>query len=84
MGRLGKGATGANRRRTRGHGRTGNAMLQRRRGRAYVTSEWLLRRLKRGRRFQAALPAFAIFLLRRLTRLLPAKWLGKIYAKLRT
>ena len=40
--------------------------------------------LKRQLRFQAALPAFATFLLRSLPRLLPAKWLGKIYAKLRT
>ena len=34
--------------------------------------------------FQAAVPAFATFVLRTLPRLLPAKWLGKVYAKLRT
>ena len=81
---LAQGATAANLPQTLVHARTGNAMLQRRRGRAYIKSEWQLMRLKHRLRFQAALPALAIFLLRSLPRLLPAKWLGKVYAKLRT
>lgn len=81
---LAQGATAANLPQTLVHARTGNAMLQRRRGRAYVQSEWQLMQLKRQLRFQAALPAFATFVLRSLPRLLPAKWLGKVYAKLRT
>ena len=74
---LAQGATAANLPQTLVHARTGNAMLQRRRGRAYVQSEWQLMQLKRQLRFQAALPAFATFVLR-------TKWLGKVYAKLRT
>ena len=81
---LAQGTAAANLPQTLVHARAGNAMLQRRRGWAYVRSEWQLMQLKRQLRFQAALPALATFLLRSLPRLLPAKWLGKIYAKLRT
>ena len=81
---LAQGTAAANLPQTLVHARAGNAMLQRRRGWAYVRSEWQLMQLKRQLRFQAALPAFATFLLRSLPRLLPAQWLGKIYAKLRT
>ena len=80
---LAQGTSAANLPQTLVHARAGNAMLQRRRGWAYVQSEWQLMQLKRRLRFQAALPAFATFLLRSLPRLLPARWLGKIYAKLR-
>ena len=81
---LAQGTPAANLPQTLVHARAGNAMLQRRRGWAYVQSEWQLMQLKRQLRFQAALPAFATFVLRSLPRLLPAQWLGKIYAKLRT
>ena len=56
---LAQGATAANLPQTLVHARTGNAMLQRRRGRAYIKSEWQLMRLKHRLRFQAALPAGA-------------------------
>jgi hypothetical protein len=59
--------------------RTGDAMLSRRHGWTYVQSEWQLFRLKRQLDFQAALPAFAYFLLRSLPRILPETLLRLIY-----
>ena len=80
---LAQGTAAANLPQTLVHARAGNAMLQRRRGWAYIRSEWQLMRLKRQLRFQAALPALATFVLRSLPRLLPAALLGKLYAALR-
>ena len=80
---LAQGTPAANLPQTLVHARAGNAMLQRRRGWAYIRSEWQLMRLKHQLRFQAALPALATFLLRSLPRLLPAALLGKLYAALR-
>lgn len=59
--------------------RTGAGMLQRRRGLAYVHSEWQLYRLKRQLSIQAALPALFYLVLRSLPRLLPAALLRLIY-----
>lgn len=63
--------------------RTGEAMLQRRRGWTYVASEWQLFCLKRRLRFQATLPALAWFVLRSAPRLLPETGLQWVYAWLR-
>ena len=59
--------------------RTGAAMLRRRRGRAYVASEWRLYRLKRSLRIQPALPALYYFSVRALSRLLPSSLLSYLY-----
>ncbi|WII92407.1 glycosyltransferase [Kingella negevensis] len=80
---LAKGATAANLPQTLVYARTGNAMLERRRGWQYVQSEWQLMRLKHRLRFQAALPAFGCFLLRSVPRVLPAKWLRGVYQVIR-
>ena len=60
--------------------RTGAAMLRRRRGRAYVASEWRLYRLKRSLRIQPALPALYYFSVRALSRLLPSSLLSYLYS----
>lgn len=66
------------------YARTGAGMLARRRGWAYVHSEWQLYRLKRQLGFQAALPALYCMVLRSLPRLLPTRALGLIYRCLRS
>lgn len=63
--------------------RAGNAMIGRRRGWRYVKSEWQLFQLKRTLNFQSFLPAFSVFLLRALPRLLPEKVLKWLYKQLR-
>lgn len=61
------------------YARTGAGMLARRRGWAYVQSEWQLYRLKRKLGIQAALPALYCAVLRSLPRLLPERALGLVY-----
>ncbi len=61
----------------------GNAMLQRRRGRDYIHSEWQLYQLKRQLNIQSALSAKAVFVMRALPRLLPSTLLKNVYHSLR-
>lgn len=63
--------------------RTGNAMLQRRRGWQYVCSEWQLCCLKRHLRIQNGLSALYCFVLRSVPRLLPHAWLKWLYSLIR-
>ena len=58
-------------------------MISRRRGWQYVQSEWQLFQLKRQLNFQKRLPAFIIFLIRAIPRLLPVSILALIYKYLR-
>ena len=77
---LAAGARAANLPETLVLARTGAAMLRRRRGRAYVASEWRLYRLKRSLRIQPALPALYYFSVRALSRLLPSSLLSYLYS----
>ena len=63
--------------------RTGTAMLARRRGVAYVRSEWKLAYLKWQLNFQAALPALLWFIVRSVPRILPDWGIKWIYTQLR-
>ena len=65
------------------YARTGKSMISRRRGWQYVQSEWQLFQLKRQLNFQKRLPAFIIFLIRAIPRLLPVSILALIYKYLR-
>lgn len=65
------------------HARTGNSMIVRRRGWAYVRSEWQLYRLKRQLGIQCRLPALLTLAQRALPRLLPAFLLQHLYIWLR-
>lgn len=64
--------------------RAGEDMVKRRRGRAYVKSEWQFFKLKQSLGFQPLVPALFIFSARALPRILPSSILVKIYAKLRS
>lgn len=65
------------------YARTGNAMLNRRRGLSYIHSELILARLKHKLGFQNFLSASCILLLRSLPRLLPITLFRKIYSVMR-
>lgn len=63
--------------------RTGQAMLQRRRGWRYIQSEWQLSQLKRKLKIQNLPTSLYTFLLRATPRLLPTPFLNLIYQTLR-
>lgn len=63
--------------------RAGQDMIRRRRGKAYVKSEWQLLQLKTSLKYQPTHQALFIFIARSITRLLPSGMLMKVYGKLR-
>ncbi len=63
--------------------RTGNDMLRRRRGWAYVRTEWRLYRTKRRLRLSNPVMAFLVFVARTIPRLLPVTLLRPLYRLLR-
>lgn len=65
------------------YARVGNGMLERRKGLAYITSEYYLYCLKKKLNIDNGFHAFIIFCLRAIPRLLPMYLLSKIYLILR-
>ena len=63
--------------------RAGQDMVERRRGKPYIRSEWQLFKLKTSLKFQAPYQALFIFIARVIPRLLPSSILVKIYERLR-
>lgn len=66
------------------YARTGNAMLNRRRGFNYISSEFILAKLKYRLGFQSILSASGVLLMRSLPRILPIYIFRKIYSLMRT
>jgi len=64
--------------------RAGDDMIRRRKGWAYVKSEWKFFKLKQDLNFQPVIPALFIFSARALPRILPSSILIKLYANLRS
>ncbi len=66
------------------HARAGSAMLERRKGLAYIKSEWQLAKLKMDVGLTSSIEAIPIFLIRSLPRLFPTFVLKLVYAKIRS
>lgn len=64
--------------------RAGEDMIERRKGKIYINSEWQLLNLKKSLGYQSTTMALLTFIARSFPRLLPTSILTKFYSKLRT
>lgn len=63
--------------------RAGEEMIKRRSGKVYLKSEWQLFKMKRSLNYQGTVPAISTLIARSIPRLLPNKFLTRIYSILR-